>query len=102
MPTISSTPYTGTFTVNGMTTVNAIATAPNFGTSTTATSMITIQSGGTAVVNFGSGFSAAGMQFNGHAKLNGTLLQLTDTTRGGEAGRGGQRLGRGTFIEIKN
>jgi hypothetical protein len=31
-------------------------------------------------VNFGSGFTASGLQFNGHAKLDGTKLLLTDTT----------------------
>jgi hypothetical protein len=66
--------------------VNAIATATNFATSTMATSVITIKSVGTTVVNFGSGFSATGMQFNGNAKLVGTLLQLTDTTTTFEAG----------------
>jgi hypothetical protein len=36
--------------------------------------------GGTVAINFGSGFSAAGMQFNGHTKLNGNRLGLTDTS----------------------
>jgi hypothetical protein len=36
------------------------------------------------VVNFGSGFSAAGLQLNGSTVLNGTALQLTDSP--GEAG----------------
>ena len=36
--------------------------------------------GGAVAINFGSGFSAAGMQFNGHTKLNGTRLGLTDST----------------------
>ena len=36
------------------------------------------QSGTPTAINFGSGFSAAGMQFNGHTKLNGTRLQLTN------------------------
>jgi hypothetical protein len=77
-PTTASTPYTGTFTVNTTTTVKAIATAPNFSSSATATSAIVIQSGATAI-NFGSGFTQTGMQFNGHSRLNGTRLQLTDT-----------------------
>src|ERR1700730_701296 len=40
--------------------------------------------GGGAVntINFGSGFSAAGMQFNGNAVLAGSRLQLTDTSAG--------------------
>jgi hypothetical protein len=77
-PTTSSTKYTTGFNVNSTTTVKAIATATNFATSATATSVITISTGGTATINFGSGFTQAGMQFNGHTKLNGTRLQLTD------------------------
>jgi len=81
-PTTSSTPYTSAFTVSTTTTVKAIATAPNFTTSNTATSVITIQSGGSPTINFASGFTATGLQFNGRTKLNGTRLQLTD---GGQA-----------------
>src|SRR5262249_21445506 len=69
------------FTVNSTTTVNAIATAPNFSTSATATSAITVQtSGGSTPVNFTAGFTGTGMQFNGNSKLNGSRLQLTDAT----------------------
>ena len=79
--TTVSTPYTAPFVVNATTTVNAIATAPNFATSATATSAITIQtSTGSTPVNFAAGFSTSGMQFNGHSKLNGTRLQLTDAS----------------------
>jgi Legume lectin domain/Chitobiase/beta-hexosaminidase C-terminal domain len=85
-PTTSSTQYTGSFTVSSTTTVKAIATAPNFTQSATATSVITIQSGGSTSINFASGFSATGMQFNGHAMLNGTRLQLTDATSTYQAG----------------
>jgi hypothetical protein len=77
-PTTSSTVYTGPFPVNSTTTVNAIAKAANFSTSPTASSTIAIQTGTTAI-NFGSGFTQTGMQFNGHTKINGTRLQLTDT-----------------------
>ena len=77
-PSTSSKQYAGTFPVNTTTTIKAIATAPNFSPSVTATSTIAIQSGTTAV-NFGSGFTQTGMQFNGHTKINGTRLQLTDT-----------------------
>jgi hypothetical protein len=79
-PSTSSTKYSTSFIVSATTTVKAIATATNFATSATATSVITIQSGSSTPINFGSGFSAAGMQFNGHTRLNGTRLQLTDTT----------------------
>jgi len=77
-PTTSSAQYTGAFAVNTTTTVKAIATAPNFAQSATATSVITIQGGGATSINFSSGFSATGLQFNGRTKLNGTRLQLTD------------------------
>ena len=81
-PTTSSTQYTAPFVVSATSTVQAIATETGFGNSATAQSVITINSGGgsTSAVNFASGFSAAGLQFNGHTKLNGTRLQLTDTT----------------------
>jgi hypothetical protein len=52
---------------------------------TAGTSLTVTQSGGgTAAVNFGSGFSAGGLQFNGHTLLNGTRLQLTDASVGSE------------------
>jgi Legume lectin domain/Chitobiase/beta-hexosaminidase C-terminal domain len=83
-PSPNSTKYTAAFVVNASTTVRAIATETGFSNSAIAQSVITISSGGggtgTAAINFGSGFTAAGMQFNGHTKLNGTRLQLTDTT----------------------
>jgi hypothetical protein len=50
----------------------------------TATLVVTASSG-SSNVNFGSGFSASGMQFNGHAKLDGTKLLLTDTTSQNQA-----------------
>jgi hypothetical protein len=41
-------------------------------------SLVINPSASTAAINFGSGFSATGMQFNGSAKLNGTAVELTD------------------------
>jgi hypothetical protein len=85
-PNSGSTRYTAPFIVNATTTVRAMATETGFSPSATAQSVITINTGGsTGAVNFGSGFSAAGLQFNGHTKLNGTRLQLTDTTAGNES-----------------
>jgi Legume lectin domain/Chitobiase/beta-hexosaminidase C-terminal domain len=82
----SSTKYTGTFVISSTTTVNAIATAPNFATSATATSAIGIQTSTSSTpINFAAGFSSGGIQFNGHTKLNGTRLQLTDTSATNEA-----------------
>jgi hypothetical protein len=40
--------------------------------------------GGTSAINFASGFSATGMQFNGNTTLAGNRLQLTDTSTGFE------------------
>ena len=78
-PTTSSTKYEGAFTVGTTTTVKAIAVA-NGVTSGTATSVLTIQSASSgSLINFASGFSAAGMQFNGNATLVGSNLKLTDT-----------------------
>jgi hypothetical protein len=83
----ASTQYTGPFVVSSTTTVNAIATAPSFATSSTATSIVTIQtSTGGSTINFASGFSTGGMQFNGTTKLNGTRLQLTNTSTEDQAG----------------
>jgi Domain of unknown function (DUF1929)/Legume lectin domain/Chitobiase/beta-hexosaminidase C-terminal domain/PKD domain len=65
-------------------TINALATAPGFSTSAVGSAAYTIQTGTPAAINFASGFSATGMQFNGHTKLNGTRLQLTDTTANNE------------------
>ena len=45
-----------------------------------ATSLTIIQAGTSPVINFNSGFTQTGMQFNGHTKLNGSRLQLTDAT----------------------
>ena len=61
---------TSTFTVTG--TSGSLTHSAN--------SDITVQTGSTTPIDFSSGFSATGIQFNGHTKLNGTRLQLTDTT----------------------
>ncbi len=86
-PTANSTKYAAAFIVNATTTVRAIAVESGFSNSAIAQSVITISSGGTgtAAINFGSGFNNAGLQFNGHTKLNGTRLQLTDTTAQNES-----------------
>jgi hypothetical protein len=83
-PTTSSKQYTAPFTVGTTTTVRAFAIAGGFTQSATATSVITIQTGGGGGtnINFGSGFTAAGLQFNGRTKLNGSRLELTDGGQG--------------------
>ncbi len=84
-PTANSTPYTAPFVVSATSNVQAMATETGFSPSATAQSVITISSGSTGAVNFGSGFSAGGLQFNGHSKLNGTRLQLTDSAATNES-----------------
>jgi hypothetical protein len=45
-----------------------------------STTLIVTQNTGPATINFGSGFTSTGLQFNGHTALDGTRLLLTDTT----------------------
>jgi LysM repeat protein len=78
LPTTSSTQYTGPVSISSSTTLQAIATASGLSNSNIASGAYAINQGSTAI-SFASGFSASGMQFNGHTKLNGTRLQLTDT-----------------------
>jgi Legume lectin domain/Chitobiase/beta-hexosaminidase C-terminal domain/PQQ-like domain len=80
-PSPNSTKYAASFIVNATTTVRAIAVESGFSNSAIAQSVITISPGGTgaAAINFGSGFSNAGLQFNGRTKLDATRLELTDT-----------------------
>ena len=80
----STLQYTTPISVASTETINALATATGFSPSAVATAAYTIQSGTTPVVNFNTGFTATGMQFNGHTKLNGTRLQLTDSSAGNE------------------
>jgi hypothetical protein len=75
--TTTGTTATGTYPLTVTATSGAL-------THTASTSLIITQSGGTPTINFSSGFSAAGMKFNGHTKLNGTRLQLTDSLAGNE------------------
>jgi hypothetical protein len=78
-PTTSSTKYTGAISVAATTTIRAIASATGFSNSAVASATYTINSGGTTLIGFGSGFgSATGLQFNGGAALNGTRLRVTD------------------------
>ena len=81
-PSASSTLYSNVFTVSSTTTVKAIAIASGFSQSNTATSVITIQSSGSPTINYSSGFTASGLQFNGRTTLSGSRLQLTDGGQG--------------------
>jgi hypothetical protein len=75
---------TSTGTPPGVYTLVITATSGTL-THTDTASLIVAQNGGTTAVNFGAGFSGAGMQFNGHTVLNETRLQLTDTQTTSEA-----------------
>jgi len=84
-PATVTTSGTSTMTVTtGNTTPVGTSTFTVTGTSGSLThsanSDITVQTGSTTPIDFSSGFSATGIDFNGHTKLNGTRLQLTDTT----------------------
>jgi hypothetical protein len=80
-PTTSSSLYSGPVFVGSTETLSAIAVAPGLVNSLPLSGQYTINSssGGTTAVNFGSGFSSAGMNFQGSAVINGTKLQLTDS-----------------------
>jgi Bacterial lectin/Chitobiase/beta-hexosaminidase C-terminal domain/Legume lectin domain len=74
-PTTSSTVYTGPIKVTATTTIKAIAAGGGFSTSAVAVGTYTILS---SAINFGSGFSGAGMTLNGKAAYSGSRLRLTD------------------------
>ncbi len=76
-PTTSSTKYAAAIAVSATTTVKAIAVASGFNNSAVASGTYTISAGATGI-NFGTGFSATGMSFNGTAALSGTRLRLTN------------------------
>lgn len=76
IPTASS-PVCSIVAVSSTTTLKAIATASGYNPSDIAAGIYTIDPGATAI-NYGSGFTSAGLTFNGAAKLNGVRLRLTD------------------------
>jgi hypothetical protein len=77
--TANSTPV-GVYTLSVMATSGALS-------HTKTTTLIVAQAGSSTVINFGSGFSGTGLQFNGHATLaNQVRLRLTDTSTTSEAG----------------
>lgn len=75
-PSASSTTYNAPISVTASETIKAIAVASGYNSSAVAIGTYSIASNG--AINFGSGFSSAGMAFNGSALVNGTRLQLTN------------------------
>ena len=75
-PTAGS-PVCSSVAISSTTTLKAIATASGYNPSAIASGIYTIDSGATGI-NYGAGFTATGLTFNGSAKLNGTRLRLTD------------------------
>jgi hypothetical protein len=80
-PTASSSPYSGPVFVGSTQTLSAIATATGLVNSAVVSGQYTINTtpGSGTTINFGSGFSSAGIGLVGSATLNGSNLQLTDT-----------------------
>lgn len=84
-PTASSAVYSSAIAVGATETIKALTVASGYTNSSVSTGTYTISTsgsggGGTSTINFASGFSATGMQFNGNAALNGNRLQLSDTS----------------------
>jgi len=68
--------YTGPLSVSATTTIKAIATASGFFASNVSAGTYTINTGGSGVINFGSGFTTGSMILNGKATVNGTRLRV--------------------------
>ena len=76
-PTISSPVYSGPLTVNGTTTLKALAVAAGASPSNVSWGSYTIGIAGG--FSYGSGFASGELVLNGTATLNGSRLRLTDS-----------------------
>jgi len=70
--------YTGPLSVSATTTIEAIATASGFFASNVSAGTYTINTSGSGVISFGSGFTTGSMILNGKATINGTRLRVID------------------------
>jgi Chitobiase/beta-hexosaminidase C-terminal domain/Legume lectin domain len=77
-PTTASTVYSAPIPVNATQTIKAIATASGYTTSAVGTAAYTISNGTTPAVNYPSGFTASGLNFNNGASVSGAALVVTD------------------------
>jgi hypothetical protein len=79
-PTTASPVYSTAIAVSASTTLEALAIAPGLTQSAVASAAYVIQTGGSASINFPSGFpSATGLQLNGKSKVSSSnFLELTD------------------------
>ncbi len=72
--------YTFTGWTGNVANANAVATTVTMNSPQTVSANFAAVSGGGSSINYGNGFTAAGLQLNGSAAVNGTRLQLTGGT----------------------
>jgi hypothetical protein len=87
-PTTSSIKYTGPITVSSSEVVQAVAVETGYTDSIVAVGNFQIAQAGSPLIDLSTGFASASnlVTTNGTAKINGSALQLTDTTNVPEAG----------------
>ena len=73
----TNSPVCSVVSITATTTLQAIAVATGYNSSSVASGLYNIVAGGKGI-NFGGGFSSSGLTLNGTATLNGTRLRLTD------------------------